>query len=194
MCWLNTDIKHVCELAILGLNDYLPWKSAKFCFQHQLDFNYLEARHLWEDAQVSKDGIHIAGMHYKALIVEVDVPAQAKAVLEEFERAGRVIIWRENNNELELVSAIERLVSNDVKISPENENVRVRHVIKNGFHCYLIFNEGEDDITVHVHFGVEDKRYLMDVKSEKIELIDKETALYLPAHKIEVILVSDSFI
>ena len=76
----------------------------------------------------------------------------------------------------------------------EIKNVRIRHVIKNGFHCYIIFNEGEDDITVHIHFGMEGNRYLMDVKSEKIEPIDKKPPLHLPAHKIEVILISDSFI
>jgi hypothetical protein len=39
LCWLNTDSRHVCELAILGLNDHLPWRSAKVCFQNQRDFN-----------------------------------------------------------------------------------------------------------------------------------------------------------
>jgi len=42
LCWLNTDSTHICELAILGVNDYLPWRAAKACFQHQRDFNYLE--------------------------------------------------------------------------------------------------------------------------------------------------------
>jgi hypothetical protein len=192
LCWLNTDSKHVCELAILGLNDYLPWKSAKVCFQHQIDFNYLEARHLWEDAQITENGIHIAGMHYKAVIVEIEPPAQAKAVLEELEQVGRVIPWGENNNEADLVRSIKRLVSNDVKLFPENENVRIRHVIKNSFHCYLLFNEGEDDITANVQFEVKGKRYTMDVESKNIESIDKGTTLYLPAHKIQVILVSNS--
>ena len=63
LCWLNTDSKHVSELAILGLNNHLPWQAAKICFQNQRDFNYLEARHLWEDAQVDQNGIRIAGMH-----------------------------------------------------------------------------------------------------------------------------------
>jgi len=65
LCWLNTDSKHICELAILGLNNHLPWRAAKVCFQNQRDFNYLEARHLWEDAKVNENGIQIAGMQYR---------------------------------------------------------------------------------------------------------------------------------
>ncbi|MHC4229525.1 MAG: glycosyl hydrolase [Planctomycetota bacterium] len=41
LCWLNTDGRHVCSLAILGRNDYLPWRAAKVCFQNQRDFNYI---------------------------------------------------------------------------------------------------------------------------------------------------------
>jgi len=52
LSWLNTDSKQVCDLAILCEASYLPDKSAKTCYQHQLDFNYLEIRHLWEDAKL----------------------------------------------------------------------------------------------------------------------------------------------
>ena len=70
MCWLNAQGRHCCDLAILGESNRLPWTAAKHCFQQQRDFNYLEARHLWEDAQVTEEGIHIATMDYRALIVE----------------------------------------------------------------------------------------------------------------------------
>jgi len=131
-------------------------------------------------------------MHYKALIVEMDPPARAKPVLEKLEQAGRVIRWGENDNEADLLRAIERLVSADVKVSPKNRNVRVRHVIKNGLHCYFLFNEGEDDITAHLHFSVKGQLYMMDVESEQIASINEDTTLHLSAHKIRVIVVSDS--
>ena len=41
ICWLNTDSQLVCDTAILGTGDFLPWEAAKACFQHQHDFNYL---------------------------------------------------------------------------------------------------------------------------------------------------------
>ena len=56
LSWLNTDSRQVCELAILGEATWLPDKAAKICFQHQRDFNYLEIRHLWEDAKIDAKG------------------------------------------------------------------------------------------------------------------------------------------
>ena len=88
LCWLNTDSTHICELAILGSNDYLPWRAAKVCFRHQRDFNYLEARHLWEDAKVDGEGIHLAGMHYRALILEEDPPQKALPAIDTLAKSG----------------------------------------------------------------------------------------------------------
>ena len=70
LCYVNTDAWHVCDVAVLADACYVPWQAARVLFTHQRDFNYLEARHLWEDAQVDGDGIRLAGMHYRALIVD----------------------------------------------------------------------------------------------------------------------------
>ena len=42
LCWLNTDSRHVCEIAILCESNQLPWRTAKILQQNQLDFHYLE--------------------------------------------------------------------------------------------------------------------------------------------------------
>ena len=70
LSWINTDSRQVCELAILGEATWLPDKAAKICFQGQRDFNYLEIRHLWEDAKVDSKGVHIKGMNYSAVILD----------------------------------------------------------------------------------------------------------------------------
>jgi len=192
LCWLNTDSQHACDIAILGLNDQLPWRSAKCCFQHQLDFNYLEARHLWEDAQVTDAGIAIAGMRYKALVVEVDPPAQAGPALRKLERAGRVIRRRDGDTDKDLLVALKRLVPVDIAISPANRDIRVRHVVKNGRHCYILFNEGEADATIKVHLAASGRRVLLDVMTGQSKAIEKDTLLSLPAHQVEVIVVGDA--
>jgi len=192
LCWLNTDCIPVCELAILGLNDYLPWQAAKVCFQHQRDFHYLEARHLWEDAKVTEEGIEIAGMHYKALIVEIEPPGQAQPSLEVLEKAGRIIRWREGSKEEELVQKIDRLISPDVQVSPHTPDLRVRHVIKHGIHCYLIFNEGERDTTADFALSTQGKRHLLDAETGRIRSIDGSTLLSIPAHAMQVVMILDS--
>jgi hypothetical protein len=146
LCWLNTDSQHICELAILGRNDYLPWRAAKVCYEQQRDFNYVEARHLWEDADVSREGIRIQNMHYKALILEEHPPQKAQRAIDILEKAGRVIYWHEGINDIVFIKQVDRLVKLDIQINPKTKNLRVRHVVKNGVDFYILFNEGQKDI------------------------------------------------
>jgi len=189
LCWLNTDSKHVCEIAILGLNDYLPWEGAKVCFEHQRDFNYLEARHLWEDAEVDESGIRIAGMHYKALIVQMEAPAKAKGALGVLEKAGRVIQWEKNMGETALLSSIERLVKADVRISPETRDLRVRHVVKGGVDYYILFNEGQERLEVRLETAARGRRVLLDPETGAGEKLNSGAPLLLDKHELRVMMV-----
>jgi hypothetical protein len=146
LCWINTDSQHICELVILGRNDYLPWRPAKVCYEHQRDFNYLEARHLWEDADVSREGIRIQNMHYKALVLEGQPPQKAKGAVDVLEKAGRVIHWHGDVDDITFVKNIDDLLKPDFRITPKTKDLRVRHVVKNGTDYYILFNEGEEDI------------------------------------------------
>jgi hypothetical protein len=192
LCWLNTDSQHHCEIALLGLNDRLPWRAAKCCFQRQLDFNYLEARHLWEDAEITEEGIMLAGMHYKALILSVAPPAQAQAALNKLDQAGRLINWGEHDSEDDLLSALNQLVSKDVRISPANRDIRARHVIKGGVHFYILFNEGEKDATVRIQLGVTGRRILMNAATGETKAVANDAPLALAAHQVEIIAVDDT--
>jgi hypothetical protein len=70
LSWINTDSRHVCQLAILGQADWLPWRAAKTCYSHQYDFNYIDERDLLEQAVVDAEGIHLGDMRYQAIILE----------------------------------------------------------------------------------------------------------------------------
>ena len=189
LCWLNTDSKHVCSLTILGRNDYLPWRAAKVCFQNQRDFNYIEARHLWEDAQVTPDGIHIADMHYRALIVEEEPPEKAKSALDILDGAGRIIRWTKEMSDSELIRRIDRFVPVDVRVSPSVPDLRVRHVVKHGADCYLLFNEGQKAIDVRLNLSVEGRWFLLNAETGKRHKLDNGTALHLARHEIKVLIV-----
>ncbi len=142
VCWLNTDSQHVCDIAILGQADYLPWSAAQVCLEHQRDFNYLEIRHLWENAHTDMTGIHIANMHYRALIVEDigDMPPLAGPALDMLRQAGRLIDW--SGDASSLLAALDRLTCPNIQVSPPQPDLRCRHVIKNRVHYYLLSNEG----------------------------------------------------
>lgn len=93
LCWLNTDCQHVCPIAILGEANFLPWHAAKVCFQHQRDFNYLEADALL-DATISAEGVDVAAMHYGALIIDgaLSLSPEVQRALQSLCEVGRVVL------------------------------------------------------------------------------------------------------
>jgi hypothetical protein len=192
LCWLNTDSKHVCALAILGRNDYLPWRAAKTCLQHQRDFNYIEARHLWEDAEVRAEGVRIAGMHYRALIVEDEPPAKAESALQILDNAGRLIRWNRDIGDAELVRQIDRLVPVDVRVWPAAPDLRVRHVIKHGIDCYLLFNEGDEDFSVDLDLSAKGGRFLLDPQTGEGHKLHDSRTLPFARHEIKVLMTAVS--
>ncbi len=191
LCWLNTDSRHICELAILGLNDHLPWRAAKVCFQSQRDFNYLEARHLWEDAEVNQNGIRIAGMHYRALIIEVDPPEKAKPALDLLDKAGRLIRWNDQMEDSELLLQINRLAPVDVRVRPVSRDVRVRHVQKNGADYYIVFNEGQNNLEVELETSIKGKRFLLDPQTSRQQILATEEPLLLKPHELRALMVTE---
>ena len=190
LCWINTGSRHACELAILGLNDHLPWAAARVCFRHQRDFNYLEARHLWEDARVDSGGIRLAGMHYRALILEEETPGQAAAAVGILEKAGRIVRWNAAMREETLVAAIDRLAPPDVRVVPAAPDLRVRHMQKNGMHYYMLFNEGALDLELRIAVSAEGSRSLLDALTAQSTRLLPEQPVSLPAHAVRILAVT----
>jgi hypothetical protein len=158
LCALNAEGRPVCNVAVLGLSDELPWRAAKALFESQLDFQYLEARHLWEDAVVDEGGVRLAGMHYRALVLDgVEPPPQAAAALAALDRASRVVRWPGDG-----LAAVERLVARDVRLTPADAAVRFRHVTWKGGDYYLFFNEGGGDVRCSLDVSARGPRLWLD--------------------------------
>jgi hypothetical protein len=158
LCGMNAEGRHVCEVAVLGLADELPWRAAKALFESQVDFNYLEARHLWEDAAVDADGVRIAGMGYRVLVLDgIEPPPRASAALATLRRAGRLVRWPEDG-----LAALARLVTRDVRIAPAQADVRVRHVRRDGADLYLFFNEGSGTVQGDLDVAARGPRLWLD--------------------------------
>jgi len=180
LCALGAEGRHVCELAVLGLGDELPWQAAKAFFESQIDFNYLEARHLWEAAQVDTDGVRLAGMHYRALVLDgVEPPPRAAAALATLEQSGRLVRWPGGG-----LAAIERLVTRDVRLVPATDVIRFRHAVREGSHYYLFFNESSRAAAADVQVAAEGPRLwldpwrgaeLADADGRRLELAPHET-------------------
>lgn len=183
LSWINTDSKHICEVAILAEEIFLPYKAAKICYQNQRDFNYLEIRHLFEDVRVDKDGIHIAGMNYKALVIDSvsHIPTAAVPVLQKLADQGRLIVYNRpvhagliknatvKTTKEELIREIDRLCKADLVLNPASENIRYRHVFKEGSHYYMLFNEDNTEVHVTLEFSANGKYEWLNADTGEIK-------------------------
>ena len=156
-------------MEILADACFVPWQAACVLFTRQRDFNYLEARHLWEEAQVAADSIRLAGMHYLALIVDSSedsmdpFPEHAAEALSRLEQAVRVLRWGiDVRSEEDLIAGLERLAPPDMHVTPPQSDLRYRHVAKDSMHFYLITNEGVNTVETRIQEAAAGRRTWID--------------------------------
>jgi hypothetical protein len=203
LSWLNTDSRHVCHVAVLADATHLPDQAAKICFQHQRDFNYLELRHLWDDAKAGPDGVRLAGMEYRMVVLDgaVQVPEKALPALEKLAAAGRLVAWGETLAALkdvprartpqELVAAIDARTAPDLVLAPPTPDVRYRHVVKHGRHFYLLFNEGPETATFKASFAVQGARQWFDPHTGETSAAPTDQPVILRGHEMKVLSVAE---
>jgi hypothetical protein len=199
LCWLNTDSEHVCSIAILGRSNYLPDGAAKVCLENQRDFNYLELRHLWEDARVDGEGVHLAGMTYETVILDSlgRVPQAALPPLQTLADAGRLIVRGMESpvgggrvaDDGSLVEAIDTLVPRHVTLDPPAAGIRYRHVVRDGRHVYLLFNEVQEPVTVSIEVAVEGDREWLDPATGEATPADAERPVAFDGWEMKVLSV-----
>jgi hypothetical protein len=203
LSWLNTDSHQICKIAILGDANWLPDQSAKVCYQNQYDFNYLEMSHLTSDAVTDAEGVHLAGMHYKAVILDGlnNVPKKVIPALQLLEKNGRLIIYEDSpfasafpkailaKNPKALLSALEKLVEPDLTLNPQSGNIRYRHVIKEGVHYYMLFNEEATSVTTKVQIPLKGKQFWLDEISAAAKNVLKDEPVEFQPHELKILMV-----
>lgn len=203
LSWINTDSQHVCPVAILGDSAWLPTAAAKVCYEHQRDFNYLELRHLWEDARTNADGVRLAAMHYRAVILDGldDLPPKALPALETLAAAGRLVVWDKSpaadtlrkavrvKTPDELLVALGRLAEPDLVLQPVAPAIRYRHVIKDGRHYCLLFNEGGDPVTTKIRPTVVGRQEWLDPTTGESSRCEAGAPVMFKPHEIKVLTI-----
>jgi hypothetical protein len=204
LSWINTDSRQVCETAILCDATYLPYQAAKTCFQNQIDFNYLELRLLSDKATVESDGIHIAGMVYKAVILDSleSVPENIMPFLDKIIISGRLLIrnssgYKTNisgakfyNTPGELKLLLNDLIQPDITLNPTSQNIRYRHVIKERSHYYIFFNEDNSKVTTSITIIAKGTAQWFDpYSSESKKIISGQQVTFKP-YELKVLIVN----
>jgi len=136
LCWVNTDSQPICDIALLATAHDAPDTPAKALYEQQRDFHYLEARHLWQDATLRPDGLHLAAQVYRAVIWDgTPLGPEAEAPLAALRQAGRLV-------EPGDMAALDRLAPRALTLDPPCPSVRLRQVDKGGRRFAMLFNEG----------------------------------------------------
>ncbi len=158
LCWMLAQGTHVCDVAILGSEDSLPWRAAKVLFQNQRDFNYLDVATLLHETVVDGAAARVAGMAYQIVVVDgpqyVDHAVLGK--LQPLIDAGRVVAYAEPVPELpllapddkRLVAMLEERAPADVRLTPGHPDVRYIHMRHEDGDVYFFFNEGPGNVDV----------------------------------------------
>jgi len=205
LSWLNTDSKQICDVAILCESTFLPDKSARILYEHQRDFNYLEIRHLWEDARIDSKGVHIAGMNYGVLVIDSlsNIPPEAMLSLKILAMNGRLVINRhaEYSSLFEkvisyqtpddLIAAINTKLPPDIEMNTPSQDIRYRHVVKEDNHYYIIFNEGTNIITSKLKVSATGKRQLIDAATAAAVKLSADETLTFSPHELKIIRVTN---
>jgi hypothetical protein len=151
LSFINTKSKQECEVAIIGKCNWLPWKSAKICFENQIDFNYIDEAHFKKDIKISKEGLSIAGMLYKTVIHEHELSKEIIQQLIPLRAKKKVLFYQEEKAE-DFTKDLEKHVSKSIEISPKSPCIRVRIVTKNNYKFYMLFNETSKPTEVSLDF------------------------------------------
>lgn len=205
LSWLNTDSKQVCEIAVLGEANWLPDKSAKVCFQHQFDFNYLEITHLTTDAVTDAGGVHIGGMNYKMVILDGlnHLPEKVLPALRQLEKNGRLILYKDSpfakqfpkailaKEPADLVSALKKQLTPDLILNPSSENIRYRHVMKDGIHWYILFNEEETPVKTQFKIQLKGQPFWLDEFSGAAFSAQLEEPVDFDPHELKILMVKE---
>ncbi len=205
LSWINTDSRHICDFAILGEATWLPDNTAKILYQGQRDFNYIEIRHLWEDAKINKKGLELANMNYKAIILDSlsQIPVKAIPILKKLASNKRLLVRRNSGFEHifrkaiiyqtrdDLLAALDAIPEPDLILNPGSENIRYRHVIKDRNHYYLIFNEEGDEVFTQIKVPPQGNRYWIDQFTTEISEYSPNENVHFKPYEMKILWITD---
>lgn len=190
-CWLNTDSRPICRIAILGQSDRLPWQAAKVCFENQRDFHYLSITDLQSKAVVDDKGIHLAGMDYDVLIVEPDYRMERSSIEQTLRSYGRLFEFRPDDPS-GLIAYLNQKIPKIFRIDPPCPDLRIRHIQKSGLDFFLLFNEKNSPVEVNISILNFSFGWLADPLSNQVNQWDRAMPLRMDSGQWIILAFSQS--
>jgi hypothetical protein len=141
VCWLLSDGRQICEVAVLTDSDNAAWTAAKYLYQNQIDFIYIDAGAL-KQATIEASCLSIGQHRLRAVVCDPPL-VESGEVLARFGAAGGLVLanWQPET----LIDALVDGLGRDVDW-PGAADLRVLHYCKEDRHFYLFVNEGEQTL------------------------------------------------
>ncbi|MBE6953215.1 MAG: hypothetical protein E7452_06650 [Ruminococcaceae bacterium] len=149
---INTDSVNVTDVAILCVRDDLPYWAAKVLFEHQIEFNYLEAD-LLSGCLLADGACTIAAQRYRVIIADGALPAETEAFLSRFAAVGGTVLRFADLTEAAFAQAV-RTHSQTVLAFDPAPDLRISRVRKHGADVVFCANEGEETVSTTLHHPV----------------------------------------
>ncbi|GMW03469.1 MAG: hypothetical protein AMXMBFR84_46030 [Candidatus Hydrogenedentota bacterium] len=199
LCWVNGEGTPECHIAILGLENRLPWRAAKVLFEHQRDFLYLDKHMLRKHVYLGADGFRIGAMDYKVIVIDGAeyLDAESADLLKPLVESGRVVAFQDAVSEHidvavseeELLEKLDALTPVDIRVSPSTPHLRYQHLRLDGLHVYLFSNEGRETIAGTLEVSAPGSRQWWDPESGlPIDLVPEE--LSIPPTRMRLLVCS----
>ena len=107
------------------------------------------------------------------------------------EKAGRIIRRHEGISDADFIEKIDRLVKPDIRINPKTKDLRVRHVVKNDVDFFILFNEGQNDITFIPELSGKENGVLIDPYRNNItSKWSMGKAITIAKHAVRILMIT----
>ncbi|MGP4042028.1 glycosylhydrolase-like jelly roll fold domain-containing protein [Gracilibacillus sp. D59] len=210
--WLMTDSVNQAEIAILALNNRLPWKMAKYFYEHQIEFNYLHES-LFTDHQVKtlEGRLEVGQQSYNAVVIdEMELSLFDQTVLEQLttfmSQGGKVYIVTDKPGKEELANASYISPTDEntidahfspyrhVRIEGNNQSIRMTKIKKSGRLFYFITNEGDTHFNGKVNFVSDQPTTEWNPWTGDVQSLSNEHILDLPRRESIIWCVEDNIV
>jgi hypothetical protein len=130
----------------------------------------------------------MAGMTYAALIVENEPSAACQPKLRELARLGRVVRYAGSSDGAQ-IAELDRLTPRTVTVRPAVPGLRARHVCKEGWHAFMLFNETAAPLETALALPVAGDWLSFDPATGRSASRRADRPLRMDGHEVQVILV-----
>jgi len=135
----------------------------KALYENQIEFNYLETE-LLKECCLEDHALKIRKQSYQVILIEkgLRICMEEQEILDLFEQAGGKLLYIDGECDESIVSALRTYNSTALKPLENPADLRILHVIKEGKHFYLLFNESGTECSFEAHTCVSGRKEIWD--------------------------------